>query len=833
MTQSKVDIEVSLKNLLIPIDKLGLSVRSENCLRSINVGYVGDLVQKTEQHLIATWSLGAKSLKEIKACLKELNLSLGMKIPSWRRLKLEQLYDQPPNTPPAELNQNTLATNLFCNIEKLDLSLPIKECLRLAGINYVGDLSQKSEKELTELPVIGVRSLAKIKRCLNKMHLDLGVKLSCWSSPPPPEQLLKEYTIQSREDQLPKPEHLLEKPDQNAKRILSALSRELRQGAEIADHKIGQLSSKLNGRTFIKLHDKVDDLELSVRSANCLRIAKITYIGELVQKGEAELLRVPNFGRKSLNEIKRKLSTMNLRLGMNVSEWQWDNTEERVKSLSTELEKKTRVEAEKHYQKLVPESAKLEDELLYLASVRDSNRKQSERNKQIVMKHFGWDGCGVKTLEEVGEEFGLTRERVRQLIVKFVRRIEWRVQRRKICHTPLLDRALKFVTEELPKPAASIEAKLATEGITEKPFRIEGLQTAAKLLRRTIPFQIVIFEKKRFIVPPGLVEAPKMIRSLAKKAIEHWGVSTVSDIVSKIEEETGQFVQVDFVVWVLFLLKGFTFLDKSHSWFWISSVPRNRLVNQIEKILSVASEIHIAELRTGIARHRRMRGLAPPRPVLLNLCRKLSWCRVAGSIIAADPPLNWEKILSGTNEWAMALVLKEHGPVLSRASFEEICLELGLNRNSFSIVLGYSPIITKHAIGVYGLRGTKVSPGLVESLKPKRISMSVLKDFGWTPEGEIWIALKLSRGMISSGVFSVPAAMGEFLQGLFTLRTTDEASIGNLNIRDYSGWSLKGFFQRRGGDPGDYLVLVFNLGTRSAVVHIGERDLLDDFIPDS
>ena len=60
---------------------------------------------------------------------------------------------------------------------------------------------------------------------------------------------------------------------------------------------------------------KVDELELSVRSSNCLKNDNIIYIGDLVQKTEAEMLRTPNFGRKSLNEIKEVLSSMGLRLG--------------------------------------------------------------------------------------------------------------------------------------------------------------------------------------------------------------------------------------------------------------------------------------------------------------------------------------------------------------------------------------------------------------------------------------------------------------------------------------------------------------------------------------
>jgi DNA-directed RNA polymerase subunit alpha len=78
---------------------------------------------------------------------------------------------------------------------------------------------------------------------------------------------------------------------------------------------------------------KVDELELSVRSANCLKNDNIIYIGDLVQKTEADMLRTPNFGRKSLNEIKEVLSQMGLTLGMEIPNWPPENIEDLAKRL--------------------------------------------------------------------------------------------------------------------------------------------------------------------------------------------------------------------------------------------------------------------------------------------------------------------------------------------------------------------------------------------------------------------------------------------------------------------------------------------------------------------
>lgn len=78
---------------------------------------------------------------------------------------------------------------------------------------------------------------------------------------------------------------------------------------------------------------RVEELELSVRSANCLKNDNIIYIGDLVQKTEGDMLRTPNFGRKSLNEIKEVLTNMGLHLGMKVEGWPPENIEELAKKM--------------------------------------------------------------------------------------------------------------------------------------------------------------------------------------------------------------------------------------------------------------------------------------------------------------------------------------------------------------------------------------------------------------------------------------------------------------------------------------------------------------------
>jgi len=90
---------------------------------------------------------------------------------------------------------------------------------------------------------------------------------------------------------------------------------------ESAEEQAVEISDADREATYEKLGKSVDELELSVRSYNCLKNANIRTIGELVQKTEAEMLKTKNFGRKSLNEIKEILSGMGLSLGMKLDNW--------------------------------------------------------------------------------------------------------------------------------------------------------------------------------------------------------------------------------------------------------------------------------------------------------------------------------------------------------------------------------------------------------------------------------------------------------------------------------------------------------------------------------
>lgn len=102
----------------------------------------------------------------------------------------------------------------------------------------------------------------------------------------------------------------------------------------------------------------------------------------------------------------------------------------------------------------------------------------------------------------------------------------------------------------------------------------------------------------------------------------------------------------------------------------------------------------------------------------------------------------------------------------------------------------------------------------------------VLADYGWLPDGRIFLSYKLSEGSLANGIVSIPAGMKSYLQGEFRLLIADGQSAGRLVVKDNSAWGLGPFFRRRGGEPGDYFQIIFDTKQGLASVHL--CDALDE-----
>ena len=445
-----------------------------------------------------------------------------------------------------------------------------------------------------------------------------------------------------------------------------------------------------------------------------------------------------------------------------------------------------------------------------------------QRNREILIAYYGWRDGRQRTLTEVGKQFGITRERVRQICAKLTR-----------CHqdaatiaAPLMASALRLIDERLPCPLSSIEAELADRGMTSTGMTLEAVLSGARLLGRPADVKIAKVGSDKMAVRPGQLNASMAIADLAKKEAYFRGLSTVDSINRIVSRKFPGGAGLVLVRETLPLLEGFRWLDEKSGWFRLCPISRHGLPKAIDKVLSVAGEIRVGELRAALGRNRRMWDEPPPRRVLLEFCRRLPGVRVEGSRIISDPPRNWRKFLTGV-EATLVEVLRAHGPVMDRGAMEDLCVAAGMNRFSFHAFLSWSPVIAQFGHSLYGLLGTKVSRREVDTLLVSRLAKQpprrVLDGHGHTEDGKVWLSYRLSKAASTYAVITIPAALKNTVKGQFALLCDDGEPMGTLATKDGRAWGLGSLMRRRKAKVGDRIVVTLDLEKRTAMVTMGEE----------
>jgi hypothetical protein len=445
-----------------------------------------------------------------------------------------------------------------------------------------------------------------------------------------------------------------------------------------------------------------------------------------------------------------------------------------------------------------------------------------KRNAEILIGYYGWKDGKQHTLTEIGDRFGITRERVRQVCAKLTRKHE----DLESILAPVLDRALGFIHSQLPCPAAKIEAELVRRGWTAIGLPLENIATAAKLLGRSAEFRVVEVDPEREDGPRLAVRSSQInvvlaIVDAAKKDVYFHGLATTDEIERAVAQKFPGAATRDLVAETLQLVEGFSWLDKKSGWFRFQGIGKHGLPKTIEKVLSVAGQATVGQLRTAMSRNRRLWREPPPEPVLLEFCRHMENMRVEGNRVIADPPGDWKECLTGV-ELELVKVLKDHGPIMERGEMEDICVSAGMNRFSFHAFVSWSPVIVQLGHSLYGLLGTEIPKRKVEALakarRNARTARRVLDGHGWTEDGKVWLSYRLSKAASTYAVITVPAALKNEVQGHFTLLDVEGRQIGTLATKDGRAWGLGAFLRQRGARIDDSIVLTLDLEKRTATV---------------
>jgi hypothetical protein len=372
----------------------------------------------------------------------------------------------------------------------------------------------------------------------------------------------------------------------------------------------------------------------------------------------------------------------------------------------------------------------------------------------------------------------------------------------------------------VPASPAAVAAGLHEAGLVRGDFSTASLISAAEIFNKTLPFTAA----GENLAPLGTWAPASAVRTTARRLVEHWGASTVTDVEARLKDD-GLDVEPRLLVLTIEALQGSEWLDQPLGWFWVRGT-RNRLLNQALKIMSVAGSINLGELRAGVGRHHRMKGFRPPRDVLAALCVASGLYSREGDRIVGGPSLpDWRDVL-GNNERMLVEALFDFGPVMRREDLERVVVaERGLNRSSFYVYLTYAPMIERYAPGVFGLRGAPVTAAEVDALIPPRVRHQVLQDDGWTDDGRLWAAFRISPAAESTGILGAPAAVRSVTTGSFELFSEEETPVGTLVV-EQNMWGLSPFFRRWGVEAGDLIVIELDLADRRAHIAVGTDELL-------
>jgi len=444
-------------------------------------------------------------------------------------------------------------------------------------------------------------------------------------------------------------------------------------------------SADLSDLNVVYLHAlrKIASLDIPLPTIEILHRLGLHYVAQLTQLRADEAAQLIPEG---LATTTRALSKLGLDFGITIPSWENDAMSELAAIFKNEISR---------WEEGAIGFLDFELQSLLVGLV-------SPQKRQIALRYYGWDGEGGATLEKVGEEFGFTRERIRQIVSRV--QLPWGTQKEKLLRA--LSKAFGIASLTVPVRAETAEEALFKAGIVSRPFRLEGLLNAAELLGNRPKLDIIRSEQTRLLVADDDRKVISSVLSEARKRIAHYGVTNIEFLSAALEKHR-YVLTAEQLRSLVSLLPGLVWLDDAREWFWSASVPRSSLLTRLRKILSVARAISVTDAHKAVLRDTRMRQVELPEFVFRRLCEALAEvCEVDGSTIHSHPSLQPETELSEV-EQTLFDVLYANAGVLARATLRHHCCRLrGMNSHTFDRYLSESPIVVIHGASVYGLVGS-------------------------------------------------------------------------------------------------------------------------------
>ena len=547
------------------------------------------------------------------------------------------------------------------------------------------------------------------------------------------------------------------------------------------------------------------ELGLSRRARNALS-RDIRLVGDLVQVPRYEIARLRGIGKASVNEIEASVDALGLRLGMTLKGWPLDDPVKWRALRGPELS----VIRKQAFLSLLPAARRgshfLEDELEVLKSFAGS-----ARNGKILLAYCGISGRAA-TLSEVGKDYGLTRERVRQIVSNASSRLRARVFR-----PPRLCRAVRYIAARSPMSLEEAEQCLVQARIARSRVPMMCCVRLYRLVTGSAPRAAIIrCGTALCVVDRKTTPRIDVLISESRRRISSRGVATVSDVVRWANDSKGITSTAPLLRSLLASL-SVAWLDDEAEWFTLPHAARNRLRTICRKVVATAARVDVRVLREGVRRHFHMRGVAPPSRVLARFVDLFPWCKRHDNIVEYRAEVSEGPLLSST-EQVLAQVLRRHGPAMIGTDLVREGMVLGAGQVSLEVALSHSPILSRVAPSIYALRGNSIDPGLVADLQSRIRREESTVDFGWGPHRTMWIMFRITTAILRTGIMPMPAGVRKQANDRYAITGRDGEPSLSLRIGGSNSWGIKRLLSE--ARVGDAVMIVLNnkAGTATVVV---------------
>lgn len=766
--------------LLATLAELGLPRRLQNALRVRNCSLVGQLIQISEDELLRIPAMGVKTIIDAQRILARYSLDLGTPLPNWNQAAaIEARRHQGPRlasqlTFEQEADPEKSSDILLATLGEAGLPQRFINRLPSHGCELVGQVVQWTEAQLYSLESLGTGSVSEARSLLLKHGLKFGMELPNWDDT---------VAFAQRE---------------------CLLERRRAKGPTVA---VPAVSPNVSDKILLAT---LDELGLPKRFVNQLPLNGCRLVGQLIQKTEAELFRLPNLGRKSVYEARNILASYGLSFGLKVPGWNDQEAMVRREASGNQIRRAIfdlQGESLDAYDLLEDEARQV------LGSL-----EKLERNVDMLSSLLGFDGRPPKTLETVGRVYNLTRERVRQISDRAQRRfrVTW-------CPTPRLDDVLQLLEELEPTSAARFTETLIRRGYARTQIHpqavIEFAEFAAK---KTDVGRVLLGAEEIYSSAPS----ERLIRQCAselRRATSAMGCTSLDRLAIVVGVPLDE---TDRIRAILEILSETIWLGPEKMWAMSSRPTRNRVANMAEKIFVVTESITLPELRRCLSRSYRL-ATVPTADALVALLE------LKGIATSDGDSMHRLRLFStdclGSVELPFFLAFKEHGSPLSRERLEDICVDqYGVHPTSFWIYLSYSPVVIKLAPGVYALAGADVTPGAVEDVRLRTKTAQTPSEHGWTQKGELWCVTQLDRNNVRSGNRFIPAYVARLTNGDWACSVAGELAAGVVTVEQGLARGVALAFSLAGAENGDLARFTFDLQRRSVEVRVGGSELNED-----